>query len=110
MRILLSAIGFILLLTSVPHTASAQYGGSCETWRRECARLHGYGTPNWNACMGQPGARRDCGRGGYGRGYGRGAGYASCQTWQRECARLHGYGSYNWNACMGQPGARRACR
>jgi hypothetical protein len=113
------------------------YGGSsdlCQNWHRECARLYGYGTPRWNACMGQPAARYDCGegggrsfqrRGGYDRGYDRGynrgyddgggrhfrrgGGFGSCRVWRRECANLYGRRSPQWHACMNQPGARRAC-
>lgn len=32
----------------------------CNNWYRECTRLHGQGSRNWNACMQQPGALRDC--------------------------------------------------
>jgi hypothetical protein len=33
---------------------------SCGTWKRECAKLWGWGTHRWNQCMGQPGALRSC--------------------------------------------------
>jgi hypothetical protein len=96
----------------------------CGNWHRECARLYGHQTQQWHQCMNQPGARWDCGRGGYGGGrYGRrgdddgddrgyyrdGTPRASCSTWRRECAKLYGWQSQSWHSCMTQPGARRAC-
>lgn len=101
-----------------------QYGRRdlCENWNRQCSRLYGYATPQWNACMSQPGAIQDCGGtyrappsrgwgGGYYDGPYGGAPYAraTCGTWRRECARLHGFQTRNWYACMNQPGARRDC-
>ena len=82
----------------------------CGNWHRECARLHGYQSPNWHACMGQPAAIWDCsGRSRGSRDYDE-PDYNRCRTWRRECARLHGRETRNWYACMGQPGARRDCR
>jgi len=33
----------------------------CGNWQRQCARLYGRGSPNWQACLQQPNAIRDCG-------------------------------------------------
>jgi hypothetical protein len=77
----------------------------CENWHRECARLWGYGSYNWQQCMGQPAAIADCGGGGR---FAQPSG-GLCENWHRECARLWGYGSYNWQQCMGQPAAIYDC-
>ncbi|KQW22423.1 hypothetical protein ASC80_03270 [Afipia sp. Root123D2] len=94
-------------------------GGNCANWQRQCARLYGGGTYQWNACMNQPQAQYDCGRGGYGGGYGRGGygrgGYGGgyrdadlCANWHNECTRLYGRGQA-YRACLRQPQARADC-
>ena len=88
----------------------AQYGGRCANWERECAKLYGWQTPQWHACMGQPGAIKDCGGSdGYDDGD-RGRRGDRCTNWREECAKLYGRQTPQWNACMGQPGAIRDCR
>ena len=37
-----------------PDVVQAQYGGECANWHRQCARLYGGGTQQWNECMHQP--------------------------------------------------------
>jgi len=88
-----------------------QRGGDlCGNWHRECARLHGHRTYNWQQCMNQPAAVWDCGGGGYqGPSYGRQLGGDLCGNWHRECARLHGYRTHNWQQCMNQPAALWDC-
>lgn len=87
---------------------------SCGNWQTECARLHGWQSPAWHQCMGQPGALRDCGaRWGESRPRGWSGSRSSrsdlCGNWQRECARFYGWQSSAWHQCMNQPGALRDC-
>jgi hypothetical protein len=81
----------------------------CANWQRECARLYGWQSPGWHACMGQPGAVRDCSRRSRGWEDDGGSDEDLCRNWRRECARLHGWQTRNWYSCMGQPGAIRDC-
>ncbi|MBC9880535.1 hypothetical protein G8O24_24720 [Bradyrhizobium sp. INPA01-394B] len=113
-------VGSIFVLNFIAAMMSQASAASCEAWQQECARFHGYQTPNWVACMNQPQARYDCsGGGGYSRrqyddGY-YGGGYVReprpdlCGNWYRECARYHGRGTPDWHDCMHQPQALADC-
>jgi hypothetical protein len=86
----------------------------CANWQRECARLYGGGTQQWNECMHQPQALYDCGRGGgYVQGGYRGGYYQQegdlCGNWHRECSRLYGYRSPAYHDCLRQPQALADC-
>jgi hypothetical protein len=91
-----------------------QYGGECANWHRQCARLYGGGTQQWNECMHQPQALYDCGGGGgYVQGGYRGGYYRQegdlCGNWHRECSRLYGYRSPAYHDCLRQPQALADC-
>jgi len=81
----------------------------CGNWHRECARLWGYRSYNWQQCMGQPAAIYDCGGGGRGGGVAQPSG-SLCENWYTECARLHGYRTQAWRQCMRQPAAIWDCQ
>jgi hypothetical protein len=84
-------------------------GGLCQNWVRECSRLWGYQTDRWHQCMGQPGARQDCGRGGYGYQEDSGGGTDLCRNWRRQCADLYGWRTRRWHQCIHQPQAEADC-
>jgi hypothetical protein len=63
---------------------------ACQTWRSECARLHGNGTARWNASMNQLSARQACGGAPRtGNRATRTTTTGSCQALAQQCARLH---------------------
>jgi opacity protein-like surface antigen len=116
-----------LLLTTALMLASvsAASAATCQAWYQQCARFHGYNTPDWQACMQQPQAQYDCSGGG-GGGYRGGGGYQGgyeynqgypvrpptpgmCGNWRQQCARLYGYRSEQWHECMHQPQALADC-
>ena len=93
---------------------SVQYGDLCTNWHQGCARLHGYRTRNWHACMNQPQAQDDCGSGAqYGGRLGgyvrRGPSEVLCGNWHRGCGRMHGWRTPAYAACMHQPQALEDC-
>jgi hypothetical protein len=52
----LTAAFMLISVTAAP-------AATCEAWHQQCARFHGYQTPDWQACMNQPQAQYDCGAG-----------------------------------------------
>jgi hypothetical protein len=101
----LTAAFMLISVTAAP-------AATCAAWHQQCARFHGYQTPDWQACMNQPQAQYDCGAGGgYGGGYGAPLRQnpGMCGNWRQECARYHGYRTQQWHECMHQPQALADC-